>query len=421
MNLQYDIVEHTTASGIRVLINHDPLVPVVALNLWYAVGSLDETPGRTGLAHLFEHLMFSGSAQVASGEHLAAIEAVGGQANATTSFDRTNYFDTVPLSAIDLALWLEADRLATLPDALSKEGLDTQRAVVQEEKRQRYDNVPYGDAFVHLLELTLPDGHPYAHLPIGSMADLDAASLTDVTGFFREHYAPSTLVCSIAGALVPDDAIERVERYFAEAPARVTRPRPVVDPLPPLTGLPRRTVRAAVPQDAVYVAWRIPPATDPLADTIDLGLACLGETMSSRLRRDLVRTGLADQAGTTTLGLAHGVSLALAFATCSAGVDPDRIEDALVGTWTAFCANGPTAEELDRARIVAVREWLSALADLGERADALSQAASLRTPDYLNTHVADLDAVTPDAVGAAFQSHLSPGQRAVLAYRKDQR
>ena len=157
------------------MVSPDHSVPVVAVNLWYDVGSRDERPGEHGWAHLFEHLMFSGSERVASGEHLNALQALGGSVNATTWFDRTNYFETLPVGALDLALWMEADRLATLPAYLDEASVDTQREVVKEEKRQRYDNVPYGDAMTELVALAFGADHPYGHTTIGSMADLDAA------------------------------------------------------------------------------------------------------------------------------------------------------------------------------------------------------------------------------------------------------
>ncbi|MEZ5202716.1 MAG: pitrilysin family protein, partial [Micropruina glycogenica] len=186
--VHYPLHQATLDNGLRVIVNPDPSVPVVAVNLWYDVGSRDERPGRTGLAHLFEHLMFEGSANVTSGEHLATVQSVGGSANATTWFDRTNYFETVPTGALDLALWLEADRLASLQ--VTQHNLDNQRDVVMEEKRQRYDNVPYGDVMLHLVQLTFPADHPYGHPTIGSMDDLAAATLDDAKAFFATHYAP---------------------------------------------------------------------------------------------------------------------------------------------------------------------------------------------------------------------------------------
>ena len=168
----------------------DHAAPSVAVNLWYDVGSRHEQPGRTGFAHLFEHVMFQGSRHVESGQHIGLLQAAGASVNATTWFDRTNYFETLPSGGLDLALWLEADRLGTLLDALTQESLDNQREVVKEEKRQRYDNVPYGDAMQRLIELTFPADHPYGHTVIGSMDDLNAATLEDVPDVLR-HPLPT--------------------------------------------------------------------------------------------------------------------------------------------------------------------------------------------------------------------------------------
>ena len=175
--LAYPIVQRTLGNGLRVVASPDHQTPTVAVNLWYDVGSRDEEPGRTGFAHLFEHLMFQGSTHVPSGQHIGLLQAAGASVNATTWFDRTNYFETLPTGGLDLALWLEADRLGTLLDALTQESLDNQREVVKEEKRQRYDNVPYGDAMELLNALTFPPDHPYGHTTIGSMDDLNAATL----------------------------------------------------------------------------------------------------------------------------------------------------------------------------------------------------------------------------------------------------
>ncbi|MGI5951992.1 MAG: M16 family metallopeptidase, partial [Brooklawnia sp.] len=199
LDLHYAVDDSRLDNGLRVLVNPDPQAPGVAVNLWYRVGSADEPEGATGFAHLFEHLMFAGSANVASGEHLATVQAVGGSANATTSFDRTNYFETLGPEALELALWLEADRMASLN--VDQVNLDTQREVVKEEKRQRYDNVPYGDMLELLLQLNFPAGHPYDHPAIGSMADLDAATLADVQQFYQRWYQPSGAVLTLSGPI----------------------------------------------------------------------------------------------------------------------------------------------------------------------------------------------------------------------------
>src|SRR3954447_22120201 len=212
--LGYPIVQQTLDNGLRVISSPDHLAPSVAVNIWYDVGSRDEEEGRTGFAHLFEHVMFQGSAHVASGQHIALLQAAGAVVNATTWFDRTNYFETLPTGGLDLALWLEADRLGSLLDALTQESLDNQREVVKEEKRQRYDNVPYGDVMERLIRLTFPADHPYGHTTIGSMDDLNAATLEDVQSFFRSHYLPSNAVLSIVGDVEPEVAFERAETYF---------------------------------------------------------------------------------------------------------------------------------------------------------------------------------------------------------------
>ena len=226
--LRYPIEQHRLDNGLRVIASPDHVAPSVAVNLWYGVGSRHEEPGRTGFAHLFEHVMFQGSAQVPSGQHMALMQAAGASVNATTWFDRTNYFETLPTGGLDLALWLEADRLGSLLDALTQENLDNQREVVKEEKRQRYDNVPYGDVMERLIALTFPTDHPYGHTTIGSMADLDAATLADVGAFFRRHYLPNNAVLTIAGDIEPEDAFTRAQTYFGTLPA---------GPLPPARGM----------------------------------------------------------------------------------------------------------------------------------------------------------------------------------------
>src|SRR5688500_12822765 len=222
--LGYPIVQHSLANGLRVISSPDHIAPSVAVNLWYDVGSRDEEQGRTGFAHLFEHVMFQGSAHVVSGQHIALLQAAGAVVNATTWFDRTNYFETLPSGGLDLALWLEADRLGSLLDALTTENLDNQREVVKEEKRQRYDNVPYGDAMRRLIELTFPADHPYGHTVIGSMEDLNAATVEDVAAFFATHYVPNNAVLSIVGDCDPDAAFAKAETYFGHIPAG---PQPV--------------------------------------------------------------------------------------------------------------------------------------------------------------------------------------------------
>ena len=231
----YEISDTRLANGLRVVINEDHAVPVVAVNIWYDVGSRHEEPGLTGLAHLFEHLMFEGSANVGKGEHLKLLQAVGASLNATTWCDRTNYYETVPSHHLELALWLEADRMGGLADSLSQDTLDNQRAVVQNERRQSYDNQPYGGWTEQLQQLAFPDGHPYQHSTIGSMDDLEAASLDDVKEFYRRHYAPNNAVLTLVGDVDTAAALAVVEKYFGGISA-----------CPDLVGAPDGTAPASI-------------------------------------------------------------------------------------------------------------------------------------------------------------------------------
>ncbi len=417
-DVRYSLHQATLDNGLRVIINPDSSVPVVAVNLWYDVGSRDERPGRTGLAHLFEHLMFEGSAQVAAGEHLAAVQGVGGSANATTWFDRTNYFETVPTGALDLALWLEAERLATLE--VTQHNLDTQRDVVLEEKRQRYDNVPYGDVLIHLVELTFPAEHPYGHPTIGSMDDLAAATLADAHRFFATHYVPNNAVLTLVGDVEPADALRRVAASFGQLARGNHVARAETPPLPPLTGVPRREVSAAVPADAVYLTWRLPPRDTVAFDAVELALAVLGDGQTSRLHRRLVRTDtIAEGAGASATGMIGGNSIGFAHARALPQVSADELEAAIVDELDRLRDRGPSADEVDRAKAQYERAWLGELARFDSRADLFSGYATLHgDPDAVNRRLDDVRSLTVDAVAQAASTILDPAQRAVLTYRK---
>lgn len=228
--------EHRLANGLRVVLSEDHLTPVAAVCLWYDVGSRHEVKGRTGLAHLFEHLMFQGSKNVSGNGHFELVQGAGGSLNGTTSFERTNYFETMPTHQLELALWLEADRMGSLLAALDDESMENQRDVVKNERRQRYDNVPYGTAFEKLTALAYPEGHPYHHTPIGSMADLDAASLEDARAFFRTYYAPNNAVLSVVGDIDPEKTLAWVEKYFGTIPGHDGKQPPRDGSLPEIMG-----------------------------------------------------------------------------------------------------------------------------------------------------------------------------------------
>jgi zinc protease len=419
--LSYPIVQRSLANGLRVIASPDHGTPTVAVNLWYDVGSRDEQPGRTGFAHLFEHLMFQGSAHVPSGQHIGLLQAAGASVNATTWFDRTNYFETLPTGGLDLALWLEADRLGGLLDTMTQESLDNQREVVKEEKRQRYDNVPYGDVMERLIRLTFPADHPYGHTTIGSMDDLNAATLEDVQDFFRSHYLPSNAVLSIVGDVEPDVAFQRADTYFGHLHSGQKPPKPLPAPLPPLTGTEREETTADVPAEAVYLTWRLPARGTAQFDALDLALSILGQGQTSRLHKQLVRGAeLAESSGATALGLIGGSSYGFAYGRARDGVAVEEIEAALVAEIDGLLSRPPTEQELRRAQAQFERHWLHELARVDSRADAFGEYATLhRNPALVNTRIAEVTALGIDDVLDAVRSALRSDQRATLIYRQE--
>lgn len=421
MALGYPIHDYRLDNGLRVVVSPDHAAPVVAVNLWYDVGSKDEVPGKTGLAHLFEHLMFQGSANVGAGEHLAIVQANGGTANATTWFDRTNYFETVPVGALELALWLEADRLGTLPVALTQANLDNQRDVVMEEKRQRYDNVPYGDVLEHLVALTFPAEHPYGHTTIGSMDDLRAATLGDVTDFFARHYAADNAVLTLVGDVQPDQGLALADRYLGALPAIGRPQRDHLAPLPRIQGAPTLDRTSAVPADAAYLAWRVPAHGSRELDALQVGLAILGDGLTSRLHQALVRPELAEGAGASAIALIGGTSLGFAYARALPGVSISALEGAMIAEIAALASAGPTEAEVNRAIAQHEREWLSELGQVTSRADAIGALATLHDdPELINTRIDEVSSLTPDEVQRAIADYLGEDHHATLRIAREE-
>ena len=416
--ISYPLVERTLANGLRVIVSEDHTAPNVAVNLWVGVGSRHESPGRTGFAHLFEHLMFQGSRNVRSGEHFSALMDEGARLNATTWFDRTNYFETVPRGALELALWLEADRHGHLLDAVTQENLDNQRDVVKEEKRQRYDNVPYGTALIDIYATVFPEDHPYHHPTIGSMEDLDAATLEDVHAFFKAHYAPNNTVLTLVGDITPEEGFAAAEKYFGPLTAIPLDSRPRHAQLPPIDGPVRVDRVGDVPNDRLYVAFRLPVDTTPDYLACQVAVDVLGGLASSRLMRRLVRTDESAVAvGGWTMGLVDGVGLGAFTVDVSAGVDADEAEQALCEEIERFIAEGPDEAELESVIADTERSWLSALASIEERADHISHHALLTDdPDYVNTFVDRLRQVSAEDARGAAAAWLDPGLRAVVRY-----
>ena len=411
------IATRTLDNGLRVTASRDQHSPGIAVNLWYGVGSADDPPGSAGFAHLFEHLMFAGSAHVRDGQHSVILEALGGISNATTTPDRTNYFETVPQGALDLALWLEADRLASL--RVSASSLKTQRAVVGEEKRQRYDNQPYGDQLELLLALGFPPGHPYATPTIGLMSDLDAASLDDVLAFHAAWYRPDNASLVVVSPLPDDDVFTAADKFFAGIDASGASPiRTPPPPLKPITGVPRNRVTRPVPRSVLHLIWRTPTITHPDRPATGMALDILAAGQACRLHRDLVRTkGIAQGIAATDFAMAAGSSLGGLSASPVAGADLAPLEQAMIEHLQTLAADGPTPEELRLVRAQIEREWFSELSGLADRADAINESAVIwGDPAHVNDQFDRYLAVTTDDVAKAAATWLSPENRAVLEY-----
>jgi predicted Zn-dependent peptidase len=407
------------SNGLRLIISEDHLAPVAAVCIWYNVGSKHEVPGKTGFAHLFEHVMFQGSAHVAKAEHMALVQAAGGTMNGTTWLDRTNYFETVPSHQLELAIWLEADRMATLLDALNQENLDNQRDVVKNEKRSSYDNRPYGDWFHKIQEHLFPAAHPYHHPTIGSMEDLDAASLEDVAAFFRTYYAPNNAVLSIVGDVEPAQARAWVERYFGSIPANPNLPAQPDMSLQPIIGAEsREVVQDRVPLPRHFFGFRAATLGDPRFDALEVASQILAGGKGSRLYGRLVRDErIAQDVAFFALGLIGGASIAAGQATVRPGVDMDLVERVFEEELERLGRELVTDDELARARALIETFELEAMQRVDERADRLSMYATLLDdPDMINKQLDRYLAVTAEQIRAAAAEFLRPDNRAVVTY-----
>jgi zinc protease len=417
--MRIPIVQRTLPNGLTVILSEDHTTPVVAVNLWYHVGSANERAGRTGFAHLFEHMLFQGSANVEANEHFELVQRAGGTLNGSTWLDRTNYYETMPSNQLGIALWLEADRMARLLPAMTQEKLDTQRDVVKNERRWSVDNQPYGDWWERLPALCFPSDHPFHHSLIGSFEDLDAASLDDVREFFATWYVPDNAVLTICGDFDPDDAMSMVNSLFGPIPRGGARPSLPPMELPALFGdAPRSIVSAAVPAARVLLASRIPPYATHGWYAASLLATVLGVRAGSRLTRTLVREQrIAADAGAFTFDLAKGTDLLVCDVTGHPETDGDALEAAVHAVLDRVVEDGIAAPELARALALVETGFAESLQSAGHRADTLSRYATyLGDPDHVNRVLEQYQAVTLDQVNALARERLVRGNRAVLRY-----
>lgn len=398
--------EFRLKNGLRVIMHIDRSVPIVAVNVWYHVGSKNEVPGRTGFAHLFEHMMFQGSKNY-DDDYFKPLQEAGATINGSTNADRTNYFEVLPSNFLELALFMEADRMGGLLEAMTQEKLDNQRDVVKNERRQRYDNQPYGTAFEKISELMYPKDHPYSWTTIGSLKDLTAASMDDVKAFFRQYYVPNNATLVIAGDFDPAQAKKWVEKYFGPIPAGSEIPRPN-PPQPKLDKEIRATYEDAVQLPRLYMVWHtVPlkhkdkPALDLLATILSFGR---GSRLQSKLiyERQLSQDVFAAHPSREIAGLFQIVS------TARPGKSLNDIEQEIKNQLERIKKEAPTEEELARALNQAELSIISGLQTVLSKADALNEnAVFYGNPDRFAEELEEYRRVTPADISRVAEQYLT--------------
>jgi predicted Zn-dependent peptidase len=398
----------TLDNGLKVLVHEDHKAPVVAVSVWYNVGSKDEPKGKTGFAHLFEHLMFYGSDNVREGI-MPFLEKLGATDwNGSTWFDRTNYYETVPKSMLEKALFMESDRMGYLLPAVDQKRLDLQRGVVQNEKRQG-DNQPGGLIEYEQLGTLFPEGHPYHHSTIGSMADLDAASLATVKQWFLDKYGPNNAVIALAGDITPTEARGLMNKYFGAIPRGPVN-NPALADVPTLAAPKSIVMKDRVAATQVQRHWAVPGLLSPDLAALDVGAAILGGLSSSRFDRVLVRGEKIAVSASADLQPFHRIGLLELKATVKPGVDPALVEKRLDEITAQFLAEGPTQDEVTRAATVAMAGQIRALEKVGDdggKGFTLAEGQLYAgDPEYYRKQLDAYAALTPGQVQAAMQKWL---------------
>jgi zinc protease len=393
-----DLESYTLDNGLRVFLHRDPSLPLVAINLWYHVGSKNEKPGLTGLAHLFEHMLFQGSEHVDTNDHFRWIQQAGGVANGSTWFDRTNYYETLPSNCLDLGLWLESDRMGFLLPALDLEKLENQRSVVINERRQTVDNQPYGRAFERLNELLYPEVHPYHWPVIGYLEDIEAATLDDVTSFFQTFYSPNNAVLTLAGDLSVDHAIKRIEHWFGDIPSGVSIPA-IEAEVRPIGTAAREVMLDRVELSRIYQAYTLPAYGQSDWYAADLLSAVLTGGKSSLLNEDLVYSRQMATDVSTFVLPTELESTFFIVATARPDTKPEVLEDALHNHIAAVAERPISEVSLQRAKNKIVTALCDELQKLDQIADMLSMFATYfdnpkilehEVETYLNLQARDL-------------------------------
>ena len=404
--------KHTLSNGLDVILHEDHNIPVVAVNVWYHVGSKDEEIGRTGFAHLFEHVMFEGSKHHNS-SHFDPLQKAGANLNGSTTPDRTNYWEDVPTNYLDLALWLESDRMGFLLDALDQQRLDIQRDVVKNERRQSYENRPYGMAHWHLQEALYPMPHPYHWMTIGSQEDLDAADLDDIKNFFKRFYTPSNASLAIAGDIDMGQALEMVNHYFGDLPPGEAVPRKGRHDSS-LRGRIELEMRDSVPLPRTYIAWPTPPEGDIDDAPLEIYQAIMSDGLTSRLHKSLVYEKQIAQSANMRYHSSEIAGQCILSVTAAEGHGLDEVEAAADAEMARLLREPPTDEEITRVknRIEASHfRQLARIGGFGGRADQLNHYSVFSAdPDLINTSLDKYISVTREDVMRVAESVLGENQ-----------
>ena len=411
---------HVLRNGMRIVAHEDRTAPLVAVHLMYRVGSRDERPGRTGLAHLLEHLMFEGSQHAPKGDFDDLLERVGGTNNGSTWLDRTNYYETVPSHAVELPLWLERDRMAFFLPMLTEETLEVQRGVVINERRQTFENRPYGLADERLHELLFPGGHPYSWPTIGYTPDLEATTLEDARTFYSTYYTAGNAVLAFAGDISAEDAFALAERYFGDLPSGPELPDAPQDDALPAAGV-RETMEDAVSFPRTYRAWAVPGYGTRDWVALDVLAYLLADGESSRLQRALVREGQLAQDVDSYLYPTALCGIFGIVSTARSGVDVDTVDAAIRHALDQVARGDVSEDEVLGAVRRVRRDHVGQLATVEERADALAYAATvLGDAEALNRVSAMYDEITADDVERVAAQYLDEKRGVTLLVLPDE-
>ena len=408
------IERHRLDNGLRIVLQPDRELPLVAVNLWYHVGSKNESLGSTGFAHLFEHMLFQGSQHVDTNGHFGHLQRVGGVANGSTSRDRTNYFETLPSNHLDLGLWLESDRMGFLLPAMTPEKLENQRQVVMNERLQNVDNQPYGLAHERIWELLFPEAHPYHWPIIGYMEDIEAATLEEVHRFFENWYRPNNAVLTLAGDFEPTSALDSVERFFGPLPSGPLpeRPKPALQEAP---GERRAVLEDDVNLPRVYLSYLAPAYGEADWYVADLLTTVLGDGKSSPLYDRLVHQRQLAQNANSWIYETEIAGVVTVVGTASPGTEATELEAALLEQLEEIASHGPSEQDLERALNRTLTRAYGDLQSLARRADLLSQYTTyFDQPELLGREVERYREISREQLRAYAERLFHPDNRTVV-------